>query len=166
MSAERWAELTKLYTHFTQVFGDDHFRAAVLAKTLRAQLANYLGAPSDGVLMFDYDETKDDAYTQESDPFKAVSMSPDFRWYVAYGITLESAPNAFPKTNFQFPVWFTIAKPEVEVDTSFGVVTIDGTHVDFSPACENIYRGLSEALIARANRSSSGHNKRIGFVEW
>jgi hypothetical protein len=167
MNAERWDDLSGLYAEFRETFDDDHLQAAVMAKALRAQLASYLGAQSNSVLMFDYDE-KDHTYVQEKDPLRAVSMNGEYKWFLGYGVTLEREPNAGPKTNFQFPVWFTLAEV-LTVDTSFGVVEIpsDSTKsIDLSPACEKIYQGLRAELIARANKSPSGSNKTFGFVEF
>jgi hypothetical protein len=164
MSSERWADLSELYVSYHQTAKYDHLRAAVMAKALRAQLAAYLGGESDSVLMFDYDE-ETHAYV-ESNPFKAVSMNGEYKWFLGYGVTLERQPNAWPKTNFQFPVWFTLGEA-VTVDTSFGVVEIpipSTQSIDFSPACEKIYQGIRESLIARATKTL--RNKAIGFVEF
>jgi hypothetical protein len=164
-NAERWADLSGLYAKYHQTAKDESLQAAVMAKALRAQLAAYLGGQSDSVLMFDYDESTS-AYTEESNPFKAVSMNGEYKWYLGYGVTLERLPNAWPKTNFQFPVWFTFGEV-LTVDTSFGIVEIpsDSTKgIDFSPACEKIYQGIRESLIARATKTQG--NKNFGFVEF
>ena len=89
MSSERWADLSELYVNYYQTAKNDHLRAAVMAKTLRAQLAAYLGGESDSVLMFDYDE-ETHAYVEESNnPFKAVSMNGEYKWFLGYGVTLD-----------------------------------------------------------------------------
>ena len=166
MSAERWADLSELYAKYDQAFKEDHLQAAVMAKALRAQLVKYLGGEQNSVLMFDYDDRKINAYTEESDPFKAVSMNGEYKWYLGYGVTLERAPGSWPKTNFQFPIWFTLGKVLI-VDTPFGSVNIPtpiSQSIDFSPVCEKLYQGLRESLIERANKMPA--NKSIGFVNF
>src|SRR4051812_42683255 len=118
MTSERWAELSKLYAASPDTFEADHLQAAVMAKTLAAQLAKYLGGPANSVLMYDFDDERE-TYTEEGDPRKAVTMNGEFKWYLGYGITLERAPTARPKTTFQFPIWFTLGEV-LTVDTPFG----------------------------------------------
>lgn len=164
MTADRWADLSELYANYHQTFKDEHFQAAIIAKVLRAQLATYLGGTPDSVLMFDYDADMLQPFTEESDPFKAVSMNGEYKWYLGYGVTLERKPNAWPKTNFQFPVWFSLGTT-LSVDTSFGVVEIPNkSGIDFSPVCETIYQGLRDSIIARTDKTPN--NRNIGFVEF
>lgn len=164
MTEDRWATLSDLYGKMRQTFNDDHIRASQLAKVLRIQLAKALGCSIDQVLLYDYDE-REHTYKLQSSPFRAVSMNNDYVWFVGIGVTLEIKPEAYPKTTFQFPVWFHLGDDSTSIDTSFGKFTLPRGHqADFSEACEAIYKGLSTSLI---NRSNKKHNdKTFGFLDF
>lgn len=164
MSEDRWATLSALYGTMRQTFQDDYFRAALLTRALRNQLAQAIGCDRDNVPIFDYDETTYE-YVPEDDAFKAVSMNSGYVWFVGFGITLEKGPNTFPKTTFQFPVWFHLNNDNTEVDTSFGKFTLPpGDQADFSQACDAIYEGLKASLILRTNKQAD--DRKFGFLEF
>jgi hypothetical protein len=61
---------------YRNVLSTDTRTAAILAKTLRAQLENYLGGPAGSVIMFDVElGYEKDVYTQADNPFDAVSYT-------------------------------------------------------------------------------------------
>lgn len=162
--SERWDALSDIYGQMRRSFSEDHLRASQFAKSLRFQLADYLGCSRDQILLYDYDEVRN-VYEPEQSPFRAVSMNNDYVWFLGLGVTLEVAPEAYPKTTFQFPVWFHLTEDEIAIDTSFGKFTLPpGDKPDFSEACEAIYSGLKTSLVNRANRK---HNdKKLGFLDF
>lgn len=164
MSEDRWATLSDLYGKMRQSFNDDHIRASQLAKVLRIQLSDFLGCSRDQVVLYEYDE-HDHTYTPESNPFRAISMNGNYRWFLGFGVTLEVSPEAYPKTTFQFPIWFHLEDDSTSVDTSFGEFTLPkGDKANFSDACTAIYEGLKTSLMNRANRK---HNdKKLGFLDF
>ena len=164
MSEDRWATLSDLYGTMRQTFREDHLRAALLTRALKTQLAKALGCDRDSVPLFDYDEVTYE-YVPEDDAFRAVSMNNDYVWFVGFGVTLERAPNAYPKTTFQFPVWFHLSDNETAVDTSFGKFTLSpGDKADFTEACGAIYEGLKNSLIHRAKKQQT--DKKFGFLNF
>ena len=164
MSDERWATLSDLYGTMRQTLQDDHFRASLLTRALRFQLVEYLGCSRDSVVLFDYDEVTY-KYNPEGDAFRAVSMNNDYVWFVGMGVTLERAPNSYPKTTFQFPVWYHFNGDQTTVDTSFGRFVLPaGDKADFSEACEAIYEGFKKSLVNRANKQVT--DKQFGFLNF
>jgi hypothetical protein len=111
--------------------------------------------------MFYFDpDASSDPFTEEGDPFKAVAMSPECKWVVGYGVTIEIAP--YPKSNFRFLAWFGLGTV-VTVETDFGNTEVPNVQrIDFSPLCEFIYRGLCDRLVDRINKSPM--TNAIGFV--
>ena len=164
MSQERWAELCGLFREMQGTFRDDHRRAWILARTLRIDLHNYLGCDIDNITLYDYDEEKH-TYKLENSPIDAVSMNADYKWFFGVGITLEPAPNTFPKTCFQFPVWLHINAEPNEIDTSFGRVAIPaGSPTDLSGACELIYHGFIRSLKNRTAKTL--RDQKFGFLDF
>jgi hypothetical protein len=84
---------------------------------------------------------------------------------LGFGVTVEAAPGASPKTTLQFPVWFHLEGEKATVDTSFGKFTLPpGDTVDLSEACDAIYQGLKNSLIRRANKTVT--DKKFGFLDF
>ena len=161
---DRWLDLSEVYAGYYNSFRESNCAAAGIAKALREQLQDYLGGGD--VSLFEYDEDSASTYVQQKDPSRAVTLNwTTYQWVVGYGVTLEQALGALPKTTFQFPVFFLVGDTDVAVDTSFGKIVLMPDDDDFTPACSLIYEGIRGALIARVNKQPS-IDKRMGFIDF